>query len=161
LYPDASKELLTGCSCGSHFFYYIKKEYYDRLMKQAASLSSKSSNEDIKKFEISDEDLSIRQIHDKIEQIDKFDKDKIEKDVRDIIGISEKEDIPVILDLESIRILGPGKFEIDVVNLFSKKRPLIYKLEEGKYIIDLASTLKLNAEEVRDLTKRIKNTEKK
>lgn len=130
-------------------------------MKQAASLSSKSSNEDIKKFEISDEDLSIRQIHDKIEQIDKFDKDKIEKDVRDIIGISEKEDIPVILDLESIRILGPGKFEIDVVNLFSKKRPLIYKLEEGKYIIDLASTLKLNAEEVRDLTKRIKNTEKK
>jgi len=38
--------------------------------------------------------------------------------------------------------------------LFNKKRPLIYKLEEGKYIIDLASTLKLNAEEIE---KKIKN----
>ena len=45
-----------------------------------------------------------------------------------------------------MRTVGPGKFEIDVVNLFNKKRPLIYKLEEGKYIIDLASTLE------RDLT---------
>ncbi len=82
----------------------------------------------------------------------------MEKDVRDIIGVSEKEDIPVILDLESIRVLRPGKFEIDVVNLFNKKRPLIYKLEEGKYIIDLASTLKLNAEQ---LDKHIKRQEKK
>ncbi|MBM3247734.1 hypothetical protein FJZ17_04330, partial [Candidatus Pacearchaeota archaeon] len=54
------------------------------------------------------------------------------------------------LDLESIRVLGPGKFEIDVVNLFSKKRPLIYKLEEGKYIIDLASTLRINARELEE-----------
>ena len=49
---------------------------------------------------------------------------------------------PVILDFESIRVIGTGKFEIDIVNLFKKGRPLIYKLEEGKYIIDLASTLK-------------------
>jgi len=42
---------------------------------------------------------------------------------------------------ESVRITGPGKFEIDVVNLFSKERPLIYKLEEGKYVIDIASAL--------------------
>lgn len=77
----------------------------------------------------------------------------MEKDVREMIGI-EQEDIPVILDLESIRVRGPGKFDIDVVNLFNKKRPLIYKLEEGKYIIDLASTLKLNSQE---LSKKIKS----
>ena len=65
---------------------------------------------------------------------------EIEKDVREIAGV-EKEDAPVILDLESVRITGPGKFEIDVVNLFNEKRPLIYKLEEGKYLIDLATTL--------------------
>ena len=45
------------------------------------------------------------------------------------------------MDLESVRVIKPGKFEIDIVNLFSKNRPLIYKLEEGKYVIDLASTL--------------------
>lgn len=65
----------------------------------------------------------------------------IEKDIRDMAGITD-EDMPVILDIESVRAVGPGKYEIDVVNLFNKERPLIYKLEEGKYIIDLASTLK-------------------
>lgn len=70
---------------------------------------------------------------------------------------AEKEEMPVILDLESIRVVKPGKFEIDVVNLFSKKRPLIYKLEEGKYIIDLASTLKVDLDEVH---KKIRKPEK-
>jgi predicted nucleic acid-binding Zn-ribbon protein len=130
VYPDASKELLTGCSCGSHFFYFIKRDFYEKINKEI--------------------ELDIQS---KIEQIDKLDKDKIEQDVREMIGITENEEIPVILDLESIRILGPGKFEIDVVNLFNKKRPLIYKLEEGKYIIDLASTLKLNATQAKELEK--------
>ena len=33
LYPDAAQELLKGCECGSHFFYYIKKELADRIEK--------------------------------------------------------------------------------------------------------------------------------
>lgn len=73
-------------------------------------------------------------------QIPEIEKKKIEKDIRSIAGI-EEETIPVILDLESIRVTGDGKFEIDIVNLFNEKRPLIYKLEEGKYMIDLATTL--------------------
>jgi predicted nucleic acid-binding Zn-ribbon protein len=77
-------------------------------------------------------------------------KDKIEKDVREMAGIIE-EKAPVILDLESVRVKGDGKFEIDLVNLFRKDRPLIYKLEEGKYIIDLASTLKQSAAEVTEI----------
>jgi predicted nucleic acid-binding Zn-ribbon protein len=88
------------------------------------------------------------EVHKKIEEMDKVDKTQVEKDVREIMGIEEKEDIPVILDLESIRVLKPGKYEIDIVNLFSKKRPLIYKLEEGKYVIDLASTIKVRADEI-------------
>lgn len=65
----------------------------------------------------------------------------IEKDIREMAGIVDENE-PVILDIESIRAIGPGKYEIDVVNLFNKDRPLIYKVEEGKYVIDLASTLK-------------------
>jgi len=64
----------------------------------------------------------------------------VEKDIREIAGITDEE-VPVILDLESIRVLGEGKYEIDVVNLFNKKRPVIYKLEEGKYVIDLSASL--------------------
>jgi predicted nucleic acid-binding Zn-ribbon protein len=64
----------------------------------------------------------------------------VERDIREIAGITD-EQVPVILDLESIRVLGEGKYEIDVVNLFNKKRPVIYKLEEGKYVIDLSASL--------------------
>jgi len=65
---------------------------------------------------------------------------QIEKDVKDIIG-TKKDDDTVILDFESISIVGPGKFEIDLVKLFDKDNALVYKLEDGKYMIDVASTL--------------------
>ncbi len=112
LYQDAAPELLKGCSCGSNFFFYIKKEKYEQI-----------KNEEEPPLDLS-----------------KDEKKQIEKDVRDMIGVEDEK--PVVLDLESIKVLKPGKFKIDIVNLFSQKRPLIYKLEEGKYIIDLATTLK-------------------
>ncbi len=70
------------------------------------------------------------------------DKEKIEKDVMDIVGDTLDESQPVILDVESIRVLKPGQYEIDLVDLF-KGEPLIYKLEDGKYIIDLLGTFEL------------------
>ena len=109
--PVGSKELLEGCKNCHSHFFFYIKE--EQLEK-------------IKENPI---------------EIPHKDKDDIEKDVREIAGITD-EDAPVILDLESVRVAGSGKFEIDIVNLFRKDRPLIYKLEEGKYIIDLASTLK-------------------
>ena len=80
-------------------------------------------------------------------KIPEEEKKHVEKEIREMAGITQ-EDAPVILDIESIRVTGPGKFEIDLVNIFSKKRPLIYKLEEGKYIIDLASTMDKSAKEI-------------
>jgi len=90
-------------------------------------------------FFVNDEQL--QRIKDNPIEIPKEDKVRIEKDIRELAGIIE-EDAPVILDIESIRVTGGGKFEIDLIKLFSKERPLVYKLEEGKYIIDIASTLK-------------------
>jgi len=68
-------------------------------------------------------------------------KQQIEKDVFELIGQDVTKQEPVVLDLESIRILKPGKYELDLVHLF-KKRPLIYKLAEGKYMIDLPASFK-------------------
>jgi len=65
---------------------------------------------------------------------------EIEKDIFELTGL-DKVDQPVILDIESIRILKPGQYEIDLVDLFRGK-PVVYKLEEGKYVIDLSSTFK-------------------
>lgn len=76
------------------------------------------------------------------ENLSDEDKTHIEKDVLDIVGIKEDEDVPVVLDLESINVLEPGKYDLDLVHLF-KGLPLVYRLEEGKYIIDLASSFQL------------------
>ena len=83
-------------------------------------------------------------------EIPEKEKEKVEKDIREIAGITD-EDAPVILDFESVRAVGSGKFEIDIVNLFRKDRPLIYKLEDGKYIIDLASTLRKSMKDIKEI----------
>jgi hypothetical protein len=75
-----------------------------------------------------------------INDLTKKEKQQIENDVYDIIGQEIDKDKPVVLDIESISILKPGKYELDLVNLFKKKQPLIYKLEDGKYMIDLLET---------------------
>jgi hypothetical protein len=64
---------------------------------------------------------------------------QIEEDVYDLIG-AEKETEPVVLDFESVRVTEPGKFELDLVQLFNKEYPVVFKLEEGKYMIDIPET---------------------
>ena len=125
IYPDAAKELLEGCKCGSKFFYYVKQERLDEL-----------------------NNINDSEIENTLTELNRADKQQIEKDIREITGLSNEPERPVVLDLESVRVLSPGKFEIDIVNLFNKKRPIIYKLEEGKYILDLSSTFKTSASEI-------------
>jgi len=116
LYDDGSEEVLKGCSkCGGKFFFYISRERYERLL------------EGKEKEEFDEIDLSSSE------------KKKIESDVRDMAGIDEDDDTPVVLDFESVKVLKQGKYLIDVNNLFTRERPLIYKLEDGKYIIDITS----------------------
>jgi len=88
-------------------------------------------------FFVKKKDTEAKEI---IENLTEKDKHQIENDVYDIIGVKKEEDTPIILDLESIKIKKPGKFELDLVNLFNKDHPLVYKLEEGKYVIDIAES---------------------
>lgn len=128
VYAAGSKELLEGCNnCASHFFFYIRDEQFKKLMKDGEEKEQKP-----------------------VIDIPEKDKKAIEKDIREMAGITDV-NAPVILDFESIRATGEGKFEIDIVNLFRKDRPLIYKLEEGKYIIDLASTLGKSLKDLKEI----------
>jgi len=99
-------------------------------------------------FYIRDEQL--KKIKEHPIEIRQEDKKQVEKDIREMAGITN-ETAPVILDIESVRVTGAGKFEIDLVNLFNKNRPLIYKLEEGKYIIDLSTTLDKSIKEIKEI----------
>jgi predicted nucleic acid-binding Zn-ribbon protein len=111
IYEKAGSFLLEGCEkCGGRFFFFIKEEQMNKLREEP--------------------NLAV--------ELPKEEKERIEADIREMAGIPD-ENAPVILDLEAVRVLGTGKYEIDVVNLFKKNQPLIYKIEEGKYIIDLSS----------------------
>jgi len=87
----------------------------------------------------------FEKLREKVIEIPEKDKKQIEKDIRAISGL-EEESTPIILDFESVRVTGEGKFELDLANIFNTKKPLVYQLEEGKYLIDIARTLRENPE---------------
>lgn len=110
-YPDGADAILKGCTCGGRLFFFVKQAKLDDARKQVEELN-----------------LSRDQ------------KDQIETDIYDLMG-TDRSDHPVILDIEAIRVLKPGQYELDLVNLF-KGEPLVYRLEEGKYLVDLIESLK-------------------
>lgn len=111
IYEDGSKEILTGCtSCRGKFFFYIKKDKVEQ----------------------------VKQEQNKEEELSETEKLQIEQDVREIVGVQDEE-TPVFLDFESVKVMKPGKYLIDVAKLFSKETPKVYQLEDGKYIVDLAN----------------------
>ena len=111
-YEDGAKEILGGCPCGGRLFFYIRKNKIEQAKKIAQEVKLSSKE-----------------------------KEQIEKDVFDLVGSEVDKDQPVVLDLEAIRVVRPGRYELDLVHLF-KGDPLIFKLEEGKYMIDLIETFK-------------------
>ena len=80
-----------------------------------------------------------KQTEDQEIKLSKKEKNRIETDIREIVGETDVE-TPIILDFESIRVVKTGKYELDLVSLF-KKNPLIYKMGDGKYMIDLAKSM--------------------
>jgi len=108
-YDDGSEEILKGCSCGAKMFFFVRKE----------------------KLKAAQDTLEA------IKNLTPVEKVEMEKEVFDLIEY-KPDDIPVVLDIESIRSIEPGKFELDLVRLF-KKEALIFKIGEGKYLIDLNS----------------------
>lgn len=111
-YDDGATEIIKGCKCGGRLFFYIKKEKLEQAQRIAKEV-----------------------------KLTPKEKEQIEKDVFELVGSEIDSSEPVVLDLESIRVLKPGKYELDLVHLF-KGEPLIFKLEEGRYMIDLVESFK-------------------
>ena len=77
----------------------------------------------------------------KLRRLSRKEKKQIERDVMDVIGLRTDPEKPVILDMEAILVKEPGKYDIDLVHLF-KNEPLIIRIGEGKYIVDLPEAFK-------------------
>ncbi len=115
-FDDGSNQLLKGCDNCGGKFFFYIKK---NELETAKKITQNLSNDD---------------------------KQQIVQDVFGIIGNDYDNSMPVFLDFESIRVISPGKYELDIVNLF-KGKPVIYRIEDGKYIIDLKSTFKNPKEE--------------
>ncbi len=112
-YPDKSDQILQGCpSCGGKLFFYARKGKEDLMSAQRQALLTPEQRE------------------------------RVQSDVYDLIGDELGRDAPVVLDLESIKINKPGQYELDLVTLFKDGEPIVYKLEDGKYVIDLVETFR-------------------
>ena len=114
VYSDDSKAVLEGCGCGSRFFFYIKEEKYEQLKDKSEEVRKTLSKHEIK---------------------------EMEKDVRTLLDKEGEEKHIVVLDIETIRMTKPGVYEIDVAALLEGK-PIVIRVAEGKYRIDLESAFK-------------------
>ena len=88
-----------------------------------------------------------REEHD-FQELSSMEKRQIELDVREIAGV-ENEETPVFLDFESVKVMKPGKYLIDLTKLFTSSKPRVYQIEDGKYIVDLAAALKMPKEKIK------------
>jgi len=113
LYGNSDAQVLKGCTCGAKLFFYVKKDAIERAKKIQKELT-----------------------------VDE--REQIAKDAIELVGsqADEKVDEPIVLDFEAINISTPGKYEIDLVHLLSGQ-PVIYKMEDGKYMIDIASSFQM------------------
>lgn len=118
---DADYLLSTGCdACGGRFFFFVR-------------------------------DGRIREIDEEVSHITKKEMKEIEKDIRSILPIKarkkkdkeekqeqeKQKEETIVLDIEAIRVIKPGKYRINVDTLFNQ-RPVVIKVGTGKYEINFS-----------------------
>ena len=115
IYPDGDSRILKGCECGNNRFEYVPRKRAERVeerVKEAGELEKRVEEETWKTGEA--------------EEINEGE----EKPIIDIEGV------------ESVRILSPGMYEINLEKVFSRDEIVIALQEEGRYAIHLPSLVK-------------------
>lgn len=82
----------------------------------------------------------LEKMEKEVEKLTKKDIKEIERDIREIIPEKIESGETVVLDLEAIRVIKPGKYKIDVTNLFTQK-PIVIRVGPGKYELDLSTLM--------------------
>ncbi|MFP4402056.1 MAG: Zn-ribbon domain-containing protein [Candidatus Nanoarchaeia archaeon] len=63
-------------------------------------------------------------------------KEAILQEIEQNVGTLDPQ-TPIFLKVENIHVISPGKYEIDINQLLRKEKPLIYKVGDGTFVIDL------------------------
>lgn len=111
VHPDDAPYLMEGCNKCNNKFFFYVREE------------------------------NLAQMEEETKELTRSEIAEIEKDVRDIVPEEARKDETVVLDLEAIRIIKPGKYIIDVTTLFNQ-RPIVIRVGSGRYEIDLSTIMK-------------------
>lgn len=124
IFEDGAEVILSGCpNCGWNKFLYV----------QGKDASSKEEEGP----QVIEEDVVD-------ESAEPVSREKLIKEVDEVLGLSEEK--PVAVEegdrVESVRILGPGSYELNLDSLLGRKELVVALKEEGTYALHLPSVFK-------------------
>jgi predicted nucleic acid-binding Zn-ribbon protein len=138
IFDDGAPVILSGCpSCGWNKFLYVKEEEKERAEKEASEGDEVEAGRGTEHHAIIDES-SGHKPEDKPTG-------KIIREIDEIIG-TQKNDSSSSEDMgervESVRILGPGSYELNLESLLDRKEIVMAIKEDGTYALHLPSVFK-------------------
>jgi len=125
IFEDGAEVILSGCpNCGWNKFLYVKDMEPEEEAKEKEVQVQPEIVDNV------EEDIPAEQF---IREID------------DIIGIGHQEKETVEEEgerVESVRILGPGSYELNLSSLFERDEIVMAIKQDGTYAVDLASAFR-------------------
>ena len=133
---DANYLLSSGCdACGGRFFFFVREGQIQEIEEEVSHITKtemKSIEKDIRSM------LPIKARTRFAVSVKEPRKDGNEIKIKKREEKAEKPKVEtVILDIEAIRVIKPGKYHINVERLL-KQKPIVVKVGEGKYEIDFS-----------------------
>lgn len=134
IFKDGAAIILNGCpKCGWNKFLYVRDETpampaTEHIMKSEASASVGQISPEASKFIKEVDDLLLIQDEPKLHELLKDKKVETPKEIGNRV--------------ESIRILSPGQYELNLESLLERKEIVMALKEDGTYIVNLPSVFK-------------------
>ncbi|KXS43654.1 MAG: Protein of unknown function DUF2072, Zinc-ribbon [Methanolobus sp. T82-4] len=139
VFEDGASVILSGCpNCGWNKFLYVKEE----------GLEGEES--DVSEDEKKEEHHIIDESHEHTSG------EKIIREIDDIIGHEDKKQSVTTEDgerVESVRILGPGSYELNLDSLLDRKEIVMAIKEDGAYALHLPSVFKKDKDKDKEKSK--------
>ncbi|MCD4807696.1 MAG: Zn-ribbon domain-containing protein [Methanococcoides sp.] len=125
IFEDGAEVILSGCpNCGWNKFLYVKDMEPEEEAKE-------------------------KEVQVQPEIVDSVEKDipaeQFIREIDDIIGIGHQEREGVEEEgerVESVRILGPGSYELNLSSLFEREEIVMAIKQDGTYAVDLSSAFR-------------------
>ncbi|MGP8321344.1 MAG: Zn-ribbon domain-containing protein [Methanosarcinaceae archaeon] len=136
VFEDGAAVILNGCpNCGWNKFLYV------------SSTELGPQSDDAKSQDAGDTGVIDESKESKLDAASSEDTpgEKFIQEIDDILGIDHKEQNVVEDDeerVESIRILGPGSYELNLDSLLERKEIIMAIKHNGTYAVDLPSVFK-------------------